>query len=323
MLVIALAAAGILSTMLSTAGCRRGAQEEPASPICAVPSKDEFSVMTYNLYAYGLEDRDGDGQADDPKPRLERDAVLDLIARANPDVLAVEEIGGPAIFEQFRYALKERGLDYSQVEYLQRGQSQKNIAVLSRLTVAARDSHDDMVYSIGEARVPVARGFIDLVIEPCHGYRFRLLVAHLKSKVYHQLGQTEMRRNEARLLGKLVRHYLRDHTELNLLVVGDMNDDPRSAALREIIGKRRRYLIDLRPTDVFGDVWTHFSKGYDHYERIDYMLVSRGMYAEVVAGKTCVVRDRLTYVGSDHRPVLAVFKNHDCRPPAEDGAAAK
>ncbi|HKL21263.1 MAG TPA: hypothetical protein VJ904_05620, partial [Tichowtungia sp.] len=43
---------------------------------------------------------------------------------------------------------------------------------------------------------------MDVTIQVTPEYRFRLINAHLKSKVYSPLGQTEMRRNEARLLTK-------------------------------------------------------------------------------------------------------------------------
>lgn len=294
--------------------CRR-APESPGEP---APAADEFSVMTYNLHQYALADRDGDGQRSEPKPQAEREAVADLIARVKPDVLAVQEIGNPTVFEEFRYALKSRGLAYEHVEYLQRGQSEINLAVLSRFPIAAREPHTDDRYSIGAAEVPVLRGFIDVVIEVNPQYRFRLMVAHLKSKVFHALGQTEMRRNEARLLNNHVRKVLKKDPEANLAVVGDFNDTYPSAALREALGDKRA-LEDLRPGDADGDVWTRFEPALDQYDRIDYILVSRGMRPEVVEAKTRVVHGPQAYAASDHRPVLAVFKAMDL-PPAGQAA---
>jgi endonuclease/exonuclease/phosphatase family metal-dependent hydrolase len=264
--------------------------------------------MTYNLERYGLQDRNGDGQKDDPKPLDERAAVMVVIAAARPDVLAVQEIGDPTVFEEFRYALRSAGLVYEHSEYLQRGASELNLAVLSRFPLVDRQLHTDDTYSIGTAQIPVLRGFLEVQIQVNPAYRFRLMVAHLKSKVFHQLGQTEMRRNEARLLNKHVRKRLKEEPEVNLLVVGDLNDTFRSAALREVTGEKGEYLADIRPADEVGDVWTHFTPDIDQYDRIDYILVSRGMAPELVAAKTRVVINPLTYKASDHRPALAVFK---------------
>ncbi len=292
--------------MILLAACG-GPNTAPRAPDLR-PAGDEFSVMTYNLQRYGLHDRNGDGQKDDPKPAGERAAVVSVIAQARPDVLAVQEIGNQTVFEEFRYALKAAGLNYEHSEILQRGASELNLAVLSRFPIVSRQFYTDDTYSIGPAEIPVLRGFLEVSIEVNRDYRFRLLVAHLKSKVFHALGQTEMRRNEARLLNKHVRKLLKDNPDENVLVVGDLNDTFRSAALREITGDNRQYLTDIRPRDEVGDVWTHFSPDIDQYDRLDYMLVSRGMRPEVVQSKSRVVINLQTYRASDHRPVLGVFK---------------
>jgi endonuclease/exonuclease/phosphatase family metal-dependent hydrolase len=196
----------ILSVSL-LAGC--GAPPPSASDPWA-PSTNEFSVMSYNLHQYTLMDRDGDGQKNDPKPIEEREAVTALIVARSPDILAVQEIGYPGIFEEFRYSLAQQGLHYPHVEHLQRGESELSMAVLSRFPIVNRQPHTDDTYSIGPATISDLRGFIDVEIEPRPHYRLRLMVAHLKSKVFHSLGQTEMRRNEARLLNNHVRRALKD-----------------------------------------------------------------------------------------------------------------
>lgn len=269
---------------------------------------ETFSVMTYNLERYALMDRDGDGESDDPKPIEERTAVVDLIALTRPDVLLVQEMGGEAVFKEFQKALREAGLDYSDAELLQRGRFEINLAVLSRFPIVSVQHHVEDRYRIGKANLYVARGFLDVTIQVNPTYQFRLFGAHLKSKVRSPLGQTEMRRNEARLLNKQVRAILKETPDINLLVAGDLNDDYKSAPLREVAGRRGGKLFDLRPEDAVGDVWTYFSSSVDRYSRLDYLFVSEGMRPEVVSDKTRVVRDPLTTRASDHRPVLGVFR---------------
>ncbi|MBM4153036.1 MAG: hypothetical protein FJ220_05910, partial [Kiritimatiellaceae bacterium] len=164
-----------------------------------------FSVMTYNVKRYAVIDRDNDGDVDDPKPETERLAIRDLLLKERPDILTVQEMGGPQIFTRFCDELRLAGLDYPYVELLDRGRFEMNLAILSRFPLASVIHHTNEWYSIGDAKVPVARGFLDVDIQVTPTFRVRLVAAHLKSKVYSSLGQTEMRRNEARLLNKIVR----------------------------------------------------------------------------------------------------------------------
>jgi endonuclease/exonuclease/phosphatase family metal-dependent hydrolase len=286
----------IAAVVLLLAGCGR------------MPDAESFSVMTYNVHQYALMDRDGGGEADDPKPQAARDAVVTLIAAARPDVLALQEMGGEIVFSSFRQALRDAGLDYPHAELLQRGEMEVNLAVLSRFPIVSVQHRTNDWYSVGPAKVPVSRGFLDVDIQVKPDYRFRLINAHLKSKVYSPLGQTEMRRNEARLLNKAVRDILDETPGINLLVVGDMNDDYASAALREVSGRRGGELTDLRPVDSVGDAWTCFHAATDSHSRFDYLFVSDGMKPEVIEEQSRVVRDPLTYIASDHRPVIGVFQ---------------
>ena len=295
---------------LGTAGCSRSpsAEPAPAAPDAPFPrpAAGEFSVMTFNLNQYALLDRDGNAETLEPKPPEEAGSIVEVIRQVSPDVLAVQEMGDPAAWAEFKYSLRQAGLDYGHEEYLRRGKSVLNMAVLSRFPIVATNSHVDDVYSIGPTKFPVMRGIIEIDLEINPLYRLRLMVAHLKSKVFHSFGQAEMRRAEARLLNNRVRDALADEN-VNLLVVGDFNDDPSSAALRDIATyKRQRILHDLRPVDAVGDAWTH-RENNDAYHRIDYMLASTGLLSEVVPEKTYAVRSPRLLRASDHRPLVATF----------------
>jgi endonuclease/exonuclease/phosphatase family metal-dependent hydrolase len=273
---------------------------------CDRQSGQLFSVMSYNVHQYALMDRDEDGVANDPKPADERVAVVELIASERPDVLFLQEMGDEITFDKFRRALRDAGVEYAYSELLRRGNIEANLALLSRFPIVSVQHRTNDWYSIGEAKVKVARGFLDVELQVSPTYRFRLLGAHLKSKVYSPLGQTEMRRNEARLLNKAVRQVMEENPDVKLLVAGDMNDHHRSAPLREVKGRRGGTLIDLRPADSGGDVWTYYQEGEDRYSRFDYLLVNEALHKDVV--KAYVVRDPLTYQASDHRPVVVQFR---------------
>ncbi|HAL92406.1 MAG TPA: hypothetical protein DCM68_05210, partial [Verrucomicrobia bacterium] len=270
----------------------------------------------FNLNQYALVDRDGTSATLEPKPREEAEAIIGVIQQVSPDILAVQEMGDPAAWAEFKYSLRQAGLEYGHEEYLRRGKSELNLAVLSRFPIVAKNSHTDDTYTIGPTKFPVMRGILEIDIAVNPQYRLRLMVAHLKSKVFHSFGQAEMRRNEARLLNNHVRAALKESPDLNLLVVGDLNDDPNSAALREITTyQRKRLLHDLRPADAVGDAWTA-RENDDTYHRIDYMLASDGLLREVIPGKSFAVRSATLLRSSDHRPIVATFAAADRSPEA-------
>ena len=284
---------------------------------------DTFSLMTYNLMRFSYEDRDKDGQKDNFKPEEQIAPLMEILKKAGPDVLAVQEIGDAASFTIFTQRVAAAGLDYPYHDYVMREESTVGLAVLSRFPIVARDPITNETYSIGSETLSVQRGFLNVDIQVNPAYRFRLLVAHLKSKLYTPMGQTEMRRNEARLLNKNVRRMLKTNPDLNLVVVGDMNDTITSAAMRELIGSPP-VLLDLRPVDSVGDLWSHFWAYQESYERLDYILLSPGMEPEVVKEQCRVVREPTTFQASDHRPVVAVFKASEQppAPPAGDNSAS-
>lgn len=315
---LALAGLALAGFALAGAGCSAdpSAASAPPAPAFPRPAEGEFSVMSFNLNQYALVDRDGSSDTLEPKPPEEAAAIIDIIRQVAPDILAVQEMGDPAAWAEFKFSLRQAGLDYGHEEYLRRGKSELNLAVLSRFPIVARNSHVDDTYTIGPTKFPVMRGIVEIDIAVNPQYRLRLMVAHLKSKVFHSFGQAEMRRNEARLLGNHVRAALKENPDVNLLVVGDLNDDPTSAALREITTyQRKRLLHDLRPADPVGDAWTH-RENDDTYHRIDYMLASDGLLREALPEKSFAVRAAGLLRSSDHRPIVATFAAADRGPEA-------
>lgn len=263
---------------------------------------------TYNLRLYGWHDRTGDGQRTDPKPEAERKAIADVIARLRCDILALQEIGQRAALDELLADLRRRGLVYPHVEFLQRDDSEFNLALLSRFPIVASRPRLSDTYTIGGVSQPVARGFMDVDVDVGGERPLRIFVAHLKSRVFHPLGQTEIRRNEARLLSHHVRQALRDDPQGWVLLAGDLNDSPRSAPLRLLRGDDPAPLLhDLRPADEPGGVWTWCNSFDDEYARLDYLLASPALQSHAI-GTARVVRDPPAAVASDHQPVIVRFR---------------
>lgn len=272
------------------------------------PTRNEYSVMSFNLDSYGLKDHDGDGQCNDLKPERERNAVIEVISEMNPDILLIQEIGNPDIFQTFRKRLADQtGVEYSTTEYLQRSRSENNIALLSKYPLVEKRSHTDDTYTVDGESMQVLRGIIDVTIRIAPQSRLRIMSAHLKSKVYHPLGQTEMRRNEARILGQYVRNSLEETPKQKLLVAGTFNDLIDSAPLKEIMGDEQTILDDICPRDQMGDAWTHRNSKLEVYRRIDYLLASPSLCRNLIAEKSRIINFPATRQASDHRPLFAVF----------------
>ena len=318
-LLVALTFPLLLAAGLGMGGCSALAPT-PAVPDSSAaeafprPADGEFSVMTFNLHQYALQEAAAGSEGSAPKPRPGTDALVEAIRRAAPDVLALQEMGDSAAWTEFKFRLREAGLEYRYEEYLPRDGQSFHLALLSRLPIVARQPHTDDLYTIGPTQFPVQHGFLDVTLEIHPDYHLRLLAADLKSKVFHEYGQAEMRRNEARLLCNHIRAVLDENPAANLLVVGDFGDTPDSRPLREILTYQDKpILFDLRPTDPLGDAWTQRQTD-DTHQRVDYMLVNSGLLHETVAAKLYVVRTPGLVAASDHCPLVAIFSAREQGP---------
>jgi endonuclease/exonuclease/phosphatase family metal-dependent hydrolase len=273
-------------------------------------SPELFTVVCYNLNNY----IDPELGYSESKPAKSREACLDALARMETDVLVLLEVGGDKVARSIAEGLGKRGAEYPFTSVVAGDDEVRRIAVLAKKEPAEVDHEVSATYNMGEEVVPVQRGFANCLFAWPNGYRLRLISAHLKSKRYHPLGQTDMRRYESRQLRYLVNRYVLEDTEANILVIGDFNDNPRSSPLNTLFNRRRRAegeLYDLRPLGKNGLSWTHFWSTEDIYSRIDYALVSHGLLAEIDYDKTEIVAVDNWYALSDHRPIRVTLRTQD------------
>ncbi|HMP73696.1 MAG TPA: endonuclease/exonuclease/phosphatase family protein [Kiritimatiellia bacterium] len=298
----ALAALGGL--LASGAGCGRGGGSDAAWTLPG-PGQHEFSFVSYNVSRFGFFDRDRNGQTDNFKPDEEVAGLMFVLGGLRPDVLAVQELGCDHSVVLFGEHLERAGISYAHHAVI-RSAGNRNLGLYSRFPITELHLLTNVNYTIQGQVVPVTRGFIEAVIEPRPGASFRVLIAHLKSRQFSPHGQTEMRRNEARLLARLVRERMAARPGEKLLVAGDFNDVLSSAPLRELLGDGVLEALPL--ADGVGDGWTHRDAGDGVYTRSSFVLVNREMKGDWVAGSSGVVRHPRGMEGSDHRPLVAVFR---------------
>lgn len=269
----------------------------------ALPSTDTdaIRIVCYNLYNYSSP------TAEDPvKSAASFTQTARLLARLNGDILAVQELQGETAATQLSDSLAAEGCAYSFHTRVTGSDRQRQIGIFARTEPVSISHHATAAYRIRGVTMPVRRGFGHCTFV-FGNYRLHVVVAHLKSKFVHPLGQSDMRRYEARQLRYLVDDILHREPGANILVLGDMNDTPDTSPVTTIINRRYKApkrMYDLRPLDSRGDSWTHYWGAADIYSRFDYAFGSYGLLPEIIRTECRIVDDPGWYVASDHRPIV-------------------
>ncbi len=277
----------------------------------ALPEPPEvLRVVAYNTANYLVE-------GDEAKGEDARRAVVAVLVALRPDIVALLEVGGEGAAAEIAGRLEREGLAYPYRSVVAGADEIRRIAVLARHPPLAVHHETAATYRLDARDVPLRRGFGVWLFAWNNGYRLRLVAAHLKSKVFHPLGQTDMRRYEARQLRYLIDDLIATTPDENLLVVGDFNDTPDSSPLSTLIARQRNprgQLYDLRPTDPHGLAWTHCFEAQDTYSRIDYALASYALVPELVLEQTALPVLPAQAVASDHRPLCIAIRPRDRTP---------
>lgn len=283
---------------------------------------DLFRIATYNVENYLLQPAEGRAI----KPPESRAKVRDHLLAIKADVVALQEVGGAAALQDIRRHLASAGLDYPHSEIAFGWDTNIQVAVLSRFPITARRPHTNDSYLLQGRRFHVSRGFLEVDIQVNPQYSFTLFTTHLKSRRVVAVGdEAEMREQEAILLREKIDARLNANRDVNLVLLGDLNDVRDSKSTRAVLGRGRNALMDTRPAERNGDnlpnpiprydprniTWTHFYGKEDTYSRIDYILVSQAMAREWLKDETYVFTAANWGVASDHRPVTAAFRAQD------------
>lgn len=286
----------------------------------ACPAAETFRLATYNVENYLNHPTESRRHVKSDPARAK---IRECIRALNPDVLALEEIGGTNELLELRDALKDGGLDYPEWELVNGLDTNIHVAVLSKLPIITRRAHTNESYLLDGRRFRVSRGFAEVEIRVNPQFTFTLLVAHLKSRrPVPEADQAEQRLEEARILRGIVDGYLTNDANARIIVLGDFNDVKDSDAVKALIGRGRFKLTDTRPAERNGDnsisdnprfdprnvTWTEYYAKEDTYSRVDYILLSPAMARDWLPHETYVLALRDWGVGSDHRPIVATFK---------------
>ena len=276
----------------------------------AASAEDVLRVATYNIRNHLCMDRlleDG-FRRDYPKPESEKAVVIDTILAVAPDVLVLQELGGPLYLEELQADLWRAGLEYSGKAIVEAADEERHVGALWREEVAITPiAHADLEFSYWGESYAVKRGMLELVVHDKKGQSWASLFGlHLKSKYMtdpRDPMSEERRVGEARAARNRILERYPEPSTARFLVLGDLNDGPFSRALQRFKTKgelRISRVLDSR--DGYGLMWTYFYRKGGTYSQIDHILASEGWTALHDLTARIETRDDY-YEGSDHRLV--------------------
>ncbi len=268
-------------------------------------------IATYNVRNYTAADRMVRDvyRPEYPKPESEKTALRAVIEALDADVLALQEMGGEPYLRELQRDLRSEGVDYPTAVFMRANDSERGLAVLSRVPLAQVVRHADLDFPYLHGRESVRRGMLEVRL-PAPGGEVSLFVVHLKSRYTERDDDPDsvIRRGaEATAARNRVWERFPSPTEptARFAIVGDFNDGPRSRAVRAFASRGESALSALLPAaDSRGETWTYFYAREDVYSRVDHVMVSAALAAEIAGGAATIYDGPGTAEASDHRPVL-------------------
>ncbi len=278
----------------------------------------ELRVATYNVRNYLMTNRQvfkAPGakpvwRENYPKPENEKSALRNIIAKVDPDILALQEMGAEPYLKEFQRDMKRlNGVDYPHTALMIGADEDRHVAVLSKIPFQKVLQHKDLSFKyFGETEV-VRRGLLEIQFKT-GDLEWSLLNVHLKSKWTERDDDpeaSEKRESEATSVREFLKKKHPPSGKYPYLLVGDFNDTPNTKPIARILNSGRNrlcryvYCMDSR-----GRIWTHYWRKGGTYSQIDYIFASFGMLEKYPDGKwpTGRIEDSgETMVASDHRMV--------------------
>ena len=289
-------------------------------PLCLSAEEPKtYSVCSWNVENWLEGDHYIHGQhvLHTPKPEEEKKAVISILKKLSPDILAVQEIGREKKFQdEFTTRLKEAGLNYPQSVSCAGWDERLGLMLFSRFPMKVQTFDD--TYTLQGETYHVERGFIQAEVTMPGGEKLTVLTDHLKSRRATPPGKPSegiVRDKEAEALRGHMDKIFHDAPHARILVLGDMNDTIDSQTLKTLLGRGSERLHDLSLRDYLRDWWTEYYYPADTYSRIDFMLVSESLLSDQLPAESFIYREKMEdpvemrwASASDHRPIFARFK---------------
>ncbi len=267
------------------------------------PSEVVFAC--YNVENYGLVN----STSARAKSVESRDAVVAVVAAVHPSILGLCEVSSLAALEDLQERLRLQGIALPHAEFVSGPDPDRHLALLSKFPFSQRLSSPRVGFDLNGVPELVRRGFLDVTVQISAEYALRLVGGHLKSRITAVGGEAQLRRMEAQMLRNRIDEIIQSDSAVNLLVYGDFNDTKEAPSIRCLLGQRGALnsLTDLPAEDANGDRWTYYRNFTDVYERIDYLMVNRGLRQELVPRGARISNSPSWRKASDHRLIYATL----------------
>ncbi len=277
---------------------------------CASPVfGGSIRLATYNLNNYLLMDRNVGAvwRPAYPKPEAEKAIIRDVIKKALPDVLALQEMGARPFLEELRADLALDGVDYPYAIHMKGVDEVRHLAVLSKLPPTEVVKHQDLSFKYLDRRELVKRGMLELSFQQSNGLPFKVFVVHLKSRWSDEKADIESKLRRTREAEACRNRIIERTFEMGVpdfLIAGDFNDHLGSATMRRFHRRGSLAVGSLVPAvDSREEQWTYFYKKQAVYSLVDGFIVSNSLSPKVATGRGTIMDIQGSLLGSDHRMV--------------------
>lgn len=285
----------------------------PQLPLADMPDSGEpVRFLMHNVQNYFVRGEEQRGRyVVKPKSEESREAVAEVIASAKPAVVGLVEVGGPKALADLRARLAKRGLDYPYYRVLIRPGEDRALAVLSAYPIV----HDDSVAQCrlyGKKNRRMLRGILDVTVQLPDKRLFRVVGAHLKSRVSDDPGAAAAQRNEeSYTLARHIHEAMKATPKLPMVVYGDWNDGPTDESAKALTQgiSADTALQCLTPADSRGDQWTIYYAAGGEYNTFDRLYINKAQGKRLGRRREGGIVDiPAARTASDHRAVWCELK---------------
>jgi endonuclease/exonuclease/phosphatase family metal-dependent hydrolase len=199
-----------------------------------------------------------------------RESTAAVVKALNAHVLCTVEVENRPLLQAFNsQGLGSKKFDYSMLIDANDPRG-IDVGLLTRFEILNLRTH---MFDRDQTGVIFSRDCLEVELKLPDGRSLHLLCNHLKSQGYgsQTANDAKRRRQSVRIAQILAGYNLA--TDL-VIVAGDMNDDPASAALQPLLGVPNLFdVLQLKFGNIMADRWTY--KYEKQLNQIDFLLVSK------------------------------------------------
>jgi endonuclease/exonuclease/phosphatase family metal-dependent hydrolase len=266
-----------------------------------------LTLATFNVKEL-FDDKDDPDHSDEVRSSAEVSAKIKALGKAlrtlKADILALQEVENKLLLERLNTEeLKELAYDNLRL-VVGNDMRGMNVAILSRYPIPKTITHGGDRFSGVDGDTTTygfSRDCLEVTVEPSSGRSLVLLINHLRATTESVAQEAISRRHaQAQRVREIADHLLGVSPEINLAVMGDLNDVPDSETLRLIQDGTPKLIDPLDQTG--GDRTTFIYQGKK--EQLDFILLAPSLDKNTVKGSAGAQHDAVFSSASDHYPVL-------------------